>query len=82
MKAHIYALGWHRNNCLKVILNSVNLRANIDHENSCQAAYVRLFTHSLQKTINEKYWLVIAAVMLRPISKNIFNHPCTPWELT
>jgi len=25
---------------------------------------------------------VIAAGMLRPISKNIFNHPCTSWELT
>ena len=31
---------------------------------------------------NEKHWLVIAAGMLRSISKNIFNHPCSPWELT
>jgi len=46
-------------------------------------AYTRLFTHFLQKEKNiEKYWLVIAAWMLRPIFKNIFNHPCTSWELT
>jgi len=64
------------------MLNSVDLRANSCHENSCQTAYTRLFTHSLQKTINEKYWLVIDAGMLMPISKNIFNHPCTSWELT
>ena len=63
MKAHIYALGWHRNNCLKVILNSVDLRANIAvmkilvklliTQLLCYA-YTRLFTRSLQKkTINE-----------------------------
>jgi len=37
-------------------------------ENSCQTAYARLFTHFLhKKQLNEKYWLVIAAGMLRPI---------------
>ena len=29
MKAHIYPLGQQRNNCLKAMLNSVDLRANI-----------------------------------------------------
>jgi len=59
------------------MLNSVDLRANIDVMKILITAYTRLFTHSLQNTINEIYWLVIAARMLRPISKNIFNHPCT-----
>ena len=36
----------------------------------------------LANRINEKHCLVIAAGMLRPISKNIFNHLCTSWELT
>ena len=29
MKAHIYPLGKHRNNCLKVNLNNVDKRTNI-----------------------------------------------------
>jgi len=58
---------------LKVILNSVDLRTNID----VMKILVKLLIHDYlhipctQNTINEKYLLVIAAGMLRPISKYI-----------
>jgi len=65
------------------MLNSVDLRANI----AVMKILVKLLIQDdlhipCKQTINEKYWLVIAAWMLRPISKNICNHPCTSWELT
>jgi len=54
-------------------LNSVDLRTNID----VMKILVKLLIHDYlhipctQTTINEKYLLVIAAGMLRPISKYI-----------
>jgi len=65
------------------MLNSVDLRANIAVMKILVKLLIQDYLHiPCKKTINEKYWWVIAAGMLRPISKNIFNHPCTPWELT
>jgi len=65
------------------MLNSVDLRANIAVMEILVKLLIQEYLHiPCKKTINEKYWLVIAAGMLRPNSKNIFNHPCTPWELT
>jgi len=68
---------------LKVILKSVDLRANIAVMKILVKLLIQDYLHipCTQKTINENYWLVIAAGMLRSISKNIFNHPCTSWEL-
>ena len=54
----------------------MDLRANIAVMNILVKLLIYLHI-PCKKTINEKYWLVIAAGMLRPISKNIFNHPCT-----
>ena len=60
------------------MLNSVDLRANIAVMKILVKLLIQYYLHILaQKTINEKYWLVIAAGMFRPISKNIFNHPYT-----
>ena len=65
------------------MLNSVDLRANIAVMKILVKLLIQDYLHiPCKKTINEKYWLVIAAGMLRPISKNIFNHPFTSWELT
>ena len=77
LKPHINPLGKHGNNCLKVILNSVDRRVNIAEEKSLSNCLNKIINTFLANTINEKYWLVIAAGILRPISKNIFNHPCT-----
>ena len=57
------------------MLNSVDLRANIAVMKILVNMLIQDYLHiSCKKTINETYWLVIAAGMLRPISKNIFNH--------
>ena len=65
------------------MLNSVDLRANIAVMKILVKLLIQDYLHiPCKKTINEKFWWVIAAGMLRPISKNIFNHPCTSWELT
>ena len=62
------------------MLNSVDLRAVMK---ILVKLLIQDYLHiPCKKTINEKYWLVSAAGTLRPISKNISNHPCTPWELT
>ena len=52
------------------MLNSVDLRANIAVIKILVNVLIQDYLHiPCKKTINEKYWLVIAAGMLRPISK-------------
>ena len=52
------------------MLNSVDLLANIAAMKTLVILLIQDYLHiPFKKTINEKYWLVIAAGMLRPISK-------------
>ena len=51
------------------MLNSVDQRANIAVMKILVKLLIQDYLHvPCNKTINEKYWLVIAAGMLRPIS--------------
>jgi len=67
---------------LKVILNSVNLRANIAVMKILVKLLIQDYLHiPCKQTINEKYWLVIAAGMLGQFLKIYLMNPCTSREL-